>query len=133
MLLCDCGDSSDELRELAAAIIMSDPKKYNSAFLGRSNQDYVQWLRKKESWGGEEEGRERDGGRREVERGTRKREGRRRKEEEGREGGRAGGYVRACEGGEGVGGREGGRAGGRACVCEGGEGGREGKKVGGCV
>lgn len=52
VLLGDSGDSCGEVRELAVAIIMSDPCKYDSALLGKTNQEYVEWLRKKESWGG---------------------------------------------------------------------------------
>ena len=51
----DSGDSCEEVRELAVAIILSNPGKYNSALLGKTNEEYVQWLRKKESWGGERE------------------------------------------------------------------------------
>ena len=41
-----------DLRELAGGIILSDPERFDAAFLGRSNQQYVEWLLKEESWGG---------------------------------------------------------------------------------
>ena len=40
------------LRELIAAAVASDPEKYNEAYLGRSNTDYCDWIKKSESWGG---------------------------------------------------------------------------------
>ena len=52
ILLSGGRDSTEELRELAAGIILSDPDKYSSAILGQSNVEYVQWLQRKESWGG---------------------------------------------------------------------------------
>ena len=42
-----------ELRSLAADIIASDPFTYNETFLGRPNKDYCEWIRKKNSWGGQ--------------------------------------------------------------------------------
>ena len=57
MLLCDSGDSSEELRGLAATLILSNSDKYSSVILGQSNQEYVKWLKRKESWGGEGWGR----------------------------------------------------------------------------
>ena len=41
-----------ELRELVAGIIISDPDKYSSAMLGRSNDQYAEWIMKDQSWGG---------------------------------------------------------------------------------
>jgi len=43
---------SDDVRQLAASCILQDPETYNEAFLGKSNADYVDWLCKKEHWGG---------------------------------------------------------------------------------
>ena len=52
ILLGDGSESTAELRELAAGLILSNPHKYTSALLGRSNTQYVEWLLKDESWGG---------------------------------------------------------------------------------
>ena len=52
ILLCNNADTSTELRELAACIIMSNPDKFSSVLLGKTNTDYTQWLLKSESWGG---------------------------------------------------------------------------------
>ncbi|XP_062513180.1 ubiquitin thioesterase OTU1-like [Corticium candelabrum] len=41
-----------EMRKLAADVIASDPTTYDSVLLGRSNSEYVDWLRKDTSWGG---------------------------------------------------------------------------------
>jgi ubiquitin thioesterase OTU1 len=41
-----------ELRQLAADVISSDPTTYSEVLLGKSNNDYVKWLRKDTSWGG---------------------------------------------------------------------------------
>ena len=45
-------ETNGNLRELVAGLIASNPNKYDSALLGQSNRTYVQWLQKKESWGG---------------------------------------------------------------------------------
>ena len=45
--------SSNEMRQLAASIITSEPHKYSDAVLGRPRDEYVQWILKDESWGGE--------------------------------------------------------------------------------
>ena len=52
ILLCDDREGSRQLRELIGGIVLSDPGKYNTALLGRNNQEYVDWLLKEESWGG---------------------------------------------------------------------------------
>ena len=52
ILLGDSSESTGELRELAAGLILSNPHKYTSALLGRSNTEYVEWLLRDESWGG---------------------------------------------------------------------------------
>jgi ubiquitin thioesterase OTU1 len=44
-----------ELRQLAADVISSDPTTYSEVLLGKSNNDYVKWLRKDTSWGGSPE------------------------------------------------------------------------------
>ena len=41
-----------ELRELVAGIILSDPDKFSTVMLGRSNEDYAEWIMKGQSWGG---------------------------------------------------------------------------------
>jgi ubiquitin thioesterase OTU1 len=43
------------LRQLAADVISSDPTTYSEVLLGKSNNDYVKWLRKDTSWGGSPE------------------------------------------------------------------------------
>jgi len=46
-------DRARELREIACGYIMSEPEKYNEAFLGgKSNSAYCEWLMKDSSWGG---------------------------------------------------------------------------------
>ena len=45
--------SSNEMRQLAASSITSEPHKYSDAVLGRPRDEYVQWILKDESWGGE--------------------------------------------------------------------------------
>ena len=52
LLLSGGRDSPGELRQLAAGIILSCPGQYSSAVLGRSSQEYTQWLLKEQSWGG---------------------------------------------------------------------------------
>ncbi|KAI8911063.1 ubiquitin thioesterase OTU1-like protein [Gorgonomyces haynaldii] len=41
-----------DYRQLVANVIMSDPDRYNAVFLGRSNQEYCQWILNPKSWGG---------------------------------------------------------------------------------
>ena len=41
-----------ELRELVAGIILSDPDKFSTVMLGRTNEEYAEWIMKGESWGG---------------------------------------------------------------------------------
>lgn len=43
---------SQELRELIAKSVAADPVKYNEVFLGKSNEEYQNWIRKPDSWGG---------------------------------------------------------------------------------
>jgi hypothetical protein len=52
ILLCNNAESSKDLRELAAGIIISNPDKYSTAMLGRTREDYTQWLLREQSWGG---------------------------------------------------------------------------------
>ena len=54
ILLADGGDNPWELRQLAAGIILSDPLTYNPAMLDKTNKEYVNWLLRENSWGGEE-------------------------------------------------------------------------------
>ena len=35
-----------------AGIILSDPDKYSTVMLGRTNEEYAEWIMKGESWGG---------------------------------------------------------------------------------
>jgi len=46
------GVSSAELRELIATTVLQDPAKYNEGFLGRTNLEYVEWVKLKfnNSW-----------------------------------------------------------------------------------
>lgn len=41
-----------ELRRVCGEAILSDPETYNDIVLGRSNNDYSNWIMKKDSWGG---------------------------------------------------------------------------------
>ncbi|XP_010931787.1 OVARIAN TUMOR DOMAIN-containing deubiquitinating enzyme 2 isoform X1 [Elaeis guineensis] len=41
-----------ELRQVIAATVASDPRKYNQAFLGKSNVEYCGWILNPEKWGG---------------------------------------------------------------------------------
>ncbi|KAG1365329.1 ubiquitin thioesterase OTU1 [Cocos nucifera] len=41
-----------ELRQVIAATVVSDPRKYNQAFLGKSNEEYCDWILNPEKWGG---------------------------------------------------------------------------------
>lgn len=43
---------AQELRQVIAATVSSDPEKYNEAFLGKSNAKYCQWILDNEKWGG---------------------------------------------------------------------------------
>ena len=52
ILLCSDVDSR-ELRQLVASMIVSQPDRYTTAVLGRPCQDYVDWIMRDESWGGE--------------------------------------------------------------------------------
>lgn len=45
-------ETSFELRQLVGGIILSDATKYNAVFLGRPNEEYVEWIMKEDSWGG---------------------------------------------------------------------------------
>ncbi|KAJ3679383.1 hypothetical protein LUZ60_017394 [Juncus effusus] len=41
-----------ELRQVIAAVVASDPVKYNEAFLGKTNEEYCSWIMDPEKWGG---------------------------------------------------------------------------------
>lgn len=43
---------AQQMRELIAGIVMSDPDTYNEAFLGKNNASYCKWIMNRESWGG---------------------------------------------------------------------------------
>lgn len=44
--------SAQQMRELIAGIVMSDPDTFTAAFLGKSNKEYCNWIMDDESWGG---------------------------------------------------------------------------------
>lgn len=48
-------NKASELREIVAGIIMSDPNTYNDSMLdeNKTNDEYVEWILKNSSWGGE--------------------------------------------------------------------------------
>lgn len=52
ILLTNGSVTVQELRELVAGIILSDPDKFSTVMLGRSNEEYAEWIMKGESWGG---------------------------------------------------------------------------------
>ena len=52
ILLTNDSVTVQELRELVAGIILSDPDKFSTVMLGRSNEHYAEWIMKGESWGG---------------------------------------------------------------------------------
>ena len=45
-------DKAEELREVIAAYVSSDPQKYDHLLLEKSNEDYCKWILKDTSWGG---------------------------------------------------------------------------------
>eukprot|EP00252_Welwitschia_mirabilis_P022697 TRINITY_DN6223_c0_g1_i1.p1 TRINITY_DN6223_c0_g1~~TRINITY_DN6223_c0_g1_i1.p1 ORF type:complete len:211 (-),score=32.68 TRINITY_DN6223_c0_g1_i1:42-674(-) len=45
-------DKSSELRQVIAATVASYPEHYNEAFLGKSNEEYCQWILNPDKWGG---------------------------------------------------------------------------------
>lgn len=51
-LQTDVEGGSSFLREMIANTVESDPNRYTEAMLGRPNSDYVEWIKKMESWGG---------------------------------------------------------------------------------
>ena len=51
-ILIDSDISANDLRQLVAGVITSQPEQYTAAILGKPNQDYVEWILKDESWGG---------------------------------------------------------------------------------
>ena len=52
VLLTNSSATVQELRELVAGIILSDPDRFSTVMLGRSNEEYAEWIMKDESWGG---------------------------------------------------------------------------------
>ena len=52
ILLTNDSVTVQELRELVAGIILSDPNKFSTVMLGRTNEEYADWIMKGESWGG---------------------------------------------------------------------------------
>jgi len=46
-------DYSSQYREMIKMQVLSDKEKYNSAFLGKDNEEYAAWITNKEKWGGE--------------------------------------------------------------------------------
>ena len=51
-MLCNGKESVRELRELAAGIIISNPHKFTTSVLGKTIEDYMEWILKDDSWGG---------------------------------------------------------------------------------
>lgn len=45
-------DLCDLLRQQVASVILSNPDDYSEAILGKEPMAYVDWLSKRESWGG---------------------------------------------------------------------------------
>lgn len=43
---------SKQMRELIAGVVLSDPETYSEAFLGKTNENYCNWIMNSESWGG---------------------------------------------------------------------------------
>lgn len=41
-----------EMRNLIAQIVASDPESYSEAILGKTNQEYCDWIRRDDTWGG---------------------------------------------------------------------------------
>ncbi|KAM9149105.1 ubiquitin thioesterase OTU1 [Pangshura tecta] len=41
-----------EMRSLIAQIVASDPESYCEAVLGKTNEEYCEWIRKEDTWGG---------------------------------------------------------------------------------
>nr|XP_020633577.1 ubiquitin thioesterase OTU1 isoform X3 [Pogona vitticeps] len=41
-----------EMRNLIAQIVASDPESYSEAVLGKTNQEYCEWIRREDTWGG---------------------------------------------------------------------------------
>ncbi|KAF6257886.1 hypothetical protein COO60DRAFT_1175084 [Scenedesmus sp. NREL 46B-D3] len=40
------------LRQVIAGVVAADPETYNDGFLGKSNEEYCQWISNKKNWGG---------------------------------------------------------------------------------
>ena len=40
------------MRDIIAAVVMSDPVNFSEAFLGKTNNAYCHWIMKPDSWGG---------------------------------------------------------------------------------
>ena len=53
ILLCQDATPT-ELRELVAGVITSQPEVYSAALLGKDPLDYIGWILKEDSWGGED-------------------------------------------------------------------------------
>lgn len=45
-------NAAGPMRELIAGIVMSDPVKFDTAFLGKDNSEYCEWIMNEQSWGG---------------------------------------------------------------------------------
>ena len=43
---------AEDLRELVAGLILSDPESWSEAMLGRPPEAYAEWIQEKEHWGG---------------------------------------------------------------------------------
>ena len=44
--------SAGPMRQIIASVVSSDKTTYTSAFLGKSNSDYCNWIQRNDSWGG---------------------------------------------------------------------------------
>ncbi|KAH9331590.1 hypothetical protein KI387_003698, partial [Taxus chinensis] len=45
-------NKSTELRQVIAATVASDREHYNEAFLGKTNEEYCEWILEPRNWGG---------------------------------------------------------------------------------
>ena len=51
-VLCPGVGTPVDLRKIIANTVAKNPGHYNLVFLGRSNEDYQQWICNEQSWGG---------------------------------------------------------------------------------
>jgi hypothetical protein len=48
----DRNNTAQNLRNYIATMVLQDPKSYSEAVLGRPNQQYAEWIKHKDHWGG---------------------------------------------------------------------------------